>query len=147
MDTSDPSLWDDEEASTTDCSGSSAVAASRCCDIRDVFSANGGSAWDGGGAVISTMRREVLCVGSLLTLENGMDVRVAISSSDDEIAGVCFPLGLLSLVHRKHSCPIKVTAPPILLSQKTHLIHRERRVHRPVDRVRMRLSKLAFSPS
>jgi hypothetical protein len=71
-----------------------------------------------------------------------------VSGSDDKTAGVCFPLGLLPLVHRKYSLgPSKATAPPILLSQKTHLGHREPRVYRPVDRVGMRLSKLAFSAS
>ena len=41
----------------------------------------------------------------------------------------------------------KDTIPPILLSQKTQLDHRERGVYRPVDRVVMRLAKEVFSPS
>ena len=69
--------------------------------MRGAFAANGGSAWDSGGAVVSPMRREVPCAGSLLTLEGGMDAWVGVSGSDDETAGACIPLGLLPSVYRK----------------------------------------------
>ena len=103
-DTSIPSLWDDEEVSTTGCGGSSAVAVTvSCgCEVRDSFAENDGSAWDsGGGAIVSTIRREVSCVGSLLTLKDVVDTWVAVSGSDDETAGACSPLGLLPSVPHK----------------------------------------------
>lgn len=73
-----------------DCSDPSAIGAlPHRWGVRGAFTANGGSAWNSGGAVrvVSTIRREVSCVGSLLTLEDGMDTRVAVSGPDDETAG------------------------------------------------------------
>lgn len=96
-------MWDDEEASTTDCGGSGAIAISRCCEVGDAFAANDESAWGSCSAVVSVICREVTCVGSLLILEDRMGARVAVSGSDDETAGVCFPLGLLPLAYRKYS--------------------------------------------
>ena len=59
-----------------DCGGSGAISVSRCCEVGGAFVANGGSAWDSGVAVVSTIREDVSCVGSLLTLEDGMDLNL-----------------------------------------------------------------------
>ena len=122
-------LWDDEEASTTDCGGSSAIAVSRCCEA---FAANGTSAcfkllvgqWrDSGGPAQSFQQHAGRCRVGVSCSQSGMEYRRTgcCTGLRRRICG-CFPLGLVPLYSRpkkRHHTPNSAVTKNALGSSRT----------------------------